>query len=54
MALEESPLGSLWIPRPLIEIGEEMSLRREPSAGYSEGKPVSEERRWSWTKSGSA
>ncbi len=26
-----------WRPRPLIEIGEENSLRREPSAGRSEG-----------------
>ena len=28
----------LWRLRPLIEIGEKNSLRRELSAGYSEGK----------------
>jgi hypothetical protein len=28
----------LWGLRPLIEIGEEKSLRRELSAGFSEGK----------------
>jgi len=28
----------LWRLRPLIEIGEEDSLRREPSAGHSEGE----------------
>jgi hypothetical protein len=36
--------------RPLIEIGEK-SLRREPSAGRSEGKVVSEIWRCSWIES---
>src|SRR3712207_3434779 len=45
MAVEESPLSLLMRrPRPLIEIGESVSLRREPSAGYSEGLCKAQER----------
>ena len=40
-----------WRPRPLIEIGEK-SLRREPSAGCSEGRVQGEVWRWSWIESG--
>ena len=36
-----------WRPRPLIEIGEK-SLRREPSAGRSEGTVLIEVWRWRW------
>jgi hypothetical protein len=36
------PLGT---PRPLIEIGEERSLRREPTAGSSEGSSEPETQR---------
>jgi hypothetical protein len=42
-----APLPLMRRLRPLIEIGEEDSLRREPSAGHSKGELPSERRRWS-------
>ena len=42
---------SRWRPRPLIEISEK-ALRREPSAGRSEGRVVTEVWRCQWIEPG--